>query len=445
MSPHALWTAALLTTLALLLDAYAPPRALAAASPGLLINAKVRPPATSPDLTWIDSWATSFTPTTINNSLHAAPTFNNSTLRLFAFSHLAGTQARVKFSNKFESTPLSIGGAHLALRQGATGSAINPGTDRVLSFSQKLAVTIPPGEELWSDPVTLDIPQHADIAVSVFIPDQRRPTGFHETGLKTSYITPGDHTGLAAFPAPARGGARGGGTDAATTTTTVITLISGIQVMAPKSTKVIVTLGDSITDGAASTSDAQAAWPDVLSKRLPKLSDGTPVSVINMGIGSNRFVSSDLAGPAGIKRFPDDVLARPNVAYLIVMEGINDISYEHATPEQLIKAYQQVIDQAHAKGIKVFGATLLPIAHSTKDTPENIATQQAVNKWIRDSKGGAGAGGGGYDAVLDFEKVVQDPQDPTSIRANLTADHVHPNTAGYKLIGDSIDLKLFEN
>src|SRR5205814_1767195 len=133
-------------------------------------------------------------------------------------------------------------------------------------------------------------------------------------------------------------------------------------------------------------------------------------------------------------RFDDDVLARPNVTHLIVMEGINDISYEQVKPEVLIEAYKGVIAKAHAKGIKVFGATLLPIQNSRKDTAENIATQQAVNRWIRES--------GAYDAVLDFEKVVQDPQSPLRIGANLTGDYVHPNTQGYRLMAESIDLKL---
>ncbi len=213
-------------------------------------------------------------------------------------------------------------------------------------------------------------------------------------------------------------------------------LVSGLQVLAPASTHVIVALGDSITDGAASDTDANGSWPDVLSKRLPTLSDGTPVAVINMGIGSNRFVSADRAGPTGTQRFDDDVLARPNVTHVIILEGINDISYEQVEPKVLIDAYKAAIAKAHAAGIKVLMATLLPIQNSVKDTPANLAAQQAVNKWIR--------AGEGFDGVIDFEAVVQDPQNPLRIRANLTGDFVHPNTQGYRLMGDSIDLKLFE-
>ena len=212
--------------------------------------------------------------------------------------------------------------------------------------------------------------------------------------------------------------------------------VSDVQVLAPANSRVIVAMGDSITDGAAAANDANAAWPDVLSKRLPSLSDGTPVGVINMGIGSNRLLTSDAAGPAGVKRLEDDVLLRPNVSHLILLEGINDISYEQVPAEKLIAAYEQVIDRAHAKGIKVLGATLLPIQNSRKDTPANEAARQTVNKWIRESRR--------FDAVLDFEKVVQDPQNPLRIRKDLTTDYVHPNTEGYRLMGQSVSLKLFE-
>jgi len=238
-------------------------------------------------------------------------------------------------------------------------------------------------------------------------------------------VAAGDHCGDTMLPFAGRN-----------SRTTMYFFVSDVQVLAPAKSKVIVTLGDSITDGATAAINANAAWPDVLSKRLPALEDGTPVCVINMGIGSNRLVSADAAGPAGLKRLEEDVLSRPNVSHLILLEGINDISYEQAPAEELIAAYEQIIEKAHAKGIKVIGATLLPIQNSRKDTPANEATRQTVNKWIREA--------GRFDAVLDFEKVVQDPQNPLSIRRDLTTDYVHPNTEGYRLMGESVALKLFE-
>jgi lysophospholipase L1-like esterase len=381
--------------------------------------------------TWIDAWAASYTPTTVNGTLQSSRTFENQTLRLNVFATLGGTQARVKFTNTYTDVPLAIGGAHVALRR--TAASIDPATDRALTFGGQTTVTIPPGAELWSDPAPLVVRQHADVAISVFIPGPYRPTGFHRTGLKTGYLGPGDQTAVASIssgaPPAARNG-RGGGD-----TIDQVYLVSGLQVLAPADTRVIVALGDSITDGAASDTDANGSWPDVLSRRFAASSGGAPVAVINMGIGSNRFVSAAHAGPTGTERLEEDVLERPNITHLIIMEGINDISYEHVAPTVLIDAYKAAVARAHARGIKVLIATLLPIQNSVKDTPENIAAQQAVNAWIR--------AGEGFDGVIDFEKVVQDPQNPLRIRADLTADFVHPNTLGYRLMGESIDLRLF--
>jgi lysophospholipase L1-like esterase len=213
-------------------------------------------------------------------------------------------------------------------------------------------------------------------------------------------------------------------------------MVSGLQVWAPLTSKVAITFGNSITDGAGATNNANGNWPDVLSTRIPTLASGAPFAVINMGIGSNRVVSADLAGPSGVHRFADDVLARPNVGYVILLEGINDISYEHATAATITSAYETLVTQAHAAGIKVYGATLLPIGNSTKYTVANEATRQAVNAWTRTP--------GNFDAFLDFEAVVKDPAtNPLRIKANMTGDYVHPNAAGYLAIGNSIPTSLF--
>jgi lysophospholipase L1-like esterase len=345
------------------------------------------------------------------------------------FIKLGGTGLRVKLSNRFSSQPLVIGGAHVAVRRAVDGTtpmaAIVLGTDRVLTFDGAKTLKLEPGKEMWSDPVDLEAKQHQDITVSLYLPESTTPEAFHPTGLKTQYVAAGDHCGDTILQSAGAG-----------SRTTMYFFVSGLQVLAPARSRVIVALGDSITDGAASANDMNGSWPDVLSKRLPALQDGTPVCVINMGIGSNRLLTSDAAGPAGIKRLEEDVLSRPNVSHLIVMEGINDISYEHVPAPELTATYQQIIDKAHAKGIKVFGATLLPIQNSTKDTPANEATRQAVNRWIREA--------GRFDAVLDFEKVVQDPQNPLRIRKELTSDYVHPNTEGYRLMAESVALELFE-
>ncbi len=378
---------------------------------------------------WVDAWAVSYLPTTVNGTSQAVPTFHNQTIRLNMYLKLGGTALRVKLTNRFSTQPLLIGGAHVALRRSvdgaATGSGIVAETDHGLTFDGARTLKLEAGKEMWSDPVDLAVKQHEDVTVSLFLPEATTPEAFHPTGLKSQYLATGDHCGDATLSSTGPG-----------SRTTMYFFVSDVQVLAPAKSKVIVALGDSITDGAAAANDVNAAWPDVLSRRLPALPDGTPVCVINMGIGSNRLLTSDAAGPAGLKRLDEDVLARPNVSHLILLEGINDISYEQVPAERLIAAYEQVIEKAHAKGIKAFGATLLPIQNSRKDTPANEATRQTVNRWIREAHR--------FDAVLDFEKVVQDPQNPMRIRKDLTRDYVHPNTEGYRLMGESVSLKLFE-
>jgi lysophospholipase L1-like esterase len=374
--------------------------------------------------TWVDSWAASFLSTTVNGALQAAPSFNNQTLRLNVFSKLGGTQARVKLTNKFATNTLTVGAVHIALR--STSNSIVASSDRALTFGGKTGVTLAPGAETWSDPVTLTIAQHVTVAISVYIPGSFKPTTFHPTGLHTSYISrTGNFTASTTLPLTTFNN-----------TTTEVVIISGLQVWAPTTSKVAIAFGNSITDGAGATNNANGNWPDILSNRIPTLSSGAPFAVINMGIGSNRVVSADAAGPSGVHRFADDVLARANVGYVILLEGINDISYEHASATTITNAYTTLVTQAHAAGIKVYGATLLPIGNSTKYTVANEATRQAVNAWIRTP--------GNFDAFLDFEAVVRDTtKNPLRIKSNMTVDYVHPNTTGYTAIANSIPSSLF--
>jgi lysophospholipase L1-like esterase len=380
--------------------------------------------APAPPQQWVDSWGASFLSTTVNGAVQATPSFNNQTYRLNVFSKLGGTQVRVKLTNTFATNSLKVGAAHVALR--STNNSIQATSDRALSFGGRPGVTLAAGAEVWSDPVTLTIAQHVTVAVSVYVPGSFKPTTFHPTGLHTSYISKtGNYTASTTLPLASFAN-----------TTTQVVMVGGIQVWAPSTSRVAVAFGDSITDGACATNNANGTWPDILSNRLPALPTGEPFSVINMGIGSNRFVASDLAGPAGVKRFADDVLARPNVGFVVLMEGINDISYHHAAASIITDAYANVIVRAHAAGIKVYGATLLPIGNSTKYTAANESTRQAVNAWIRTP--------GNFDAVVDFESVVKDPAtSPLRIKSGLTCDYVHPNAAGYAALGSFIPMSLF--
>jgi lysophospholipase L1-like esterase len=378
----------------------------------------------APAAKWVDSWAASFLSTKVNGVVQAAPSFNNQTFRLNIFSKLGGTRVRVKLTNKFGTNSLTVGAVHIALR--STNNSIVAASDRTLKFNGQAGVTLAPGAEIWSDSVTLTVAQHVTVAISVYVPGSFKPTTFHPTGLHTSYLSKtGNYVASTTLPLASF-----------TNTTTQVVMVSGLQVWASPASEVAITFGDSITDGAAATNNANGNWPDILSNRLPALPSGAPFSVINMGIGSNRLVASDLAGPSGVHRFNDDVLLRPNVKYVILLEGINDISYHQASAKSITDAYATLVAQTHTAGIKVYGATLLPIGNSTKYTVANEATRQAVNTWIRTP--------GNFDAILDFEAIVRDTtKNPLRIKAGWTGDYVHPNAAGYAAIGNSIPLNLF--
>lgn len=345
--------------------------------------------------------------------------FDRQTYRLIVFATLGGTQVRVQVSNRFGRAPLVIGAAHLGLRQ--SQGSLQPNTDRALTFSGLTTVTLQPDEERWSDPVALAVPHRCDLAISLYLPQTFTPTAFHPTGLKTSYLSaPGNFCAEGTMP------------PALPDTTPMVFFVSQVQVNAGP-VRTIVALGDSITDGACSDGDADGSWPDLLAKRLAAHPAGL-ISVVNAGIGSNRFTSSDGAGLRGLVRLPE-LLSIPNVAGVIVLEGINDISYEHISAAALIAAYRRAITLAHEAGVFLIGIPLLPIKNSVKDVGNNEITRGEVNGWIRH--------GGAFDAVIDLEPVMADPNDPKSLRPDLTYDFVHPNQAGYQAMADAIDLGLF--
>jgi lysophospholipase L1-like esterase len=262
----------------------------------------------------------------------------------------------------------------------------------------------------------------------MYFPGTFTPKTFHPTGLKTSYVSPaGNFVSSATMPVP---------TGTATKTTTQVLFVSEVQVLNAATPVTIVAIGDSITDGACANNDVNGSWPDLLSARMSALSDGSPVSIVNAGIGSNRFESSDGAGLSGLHRLPE-LLALPGVKWVVLFEGINDISREHVPPAQLIAAYQDAIAQVHAAGARAIGIPMLPIKHSVKDVGNNEATRATVNTWIRTS--------GAYDRIIDFDPAIADPADPLSLRASLTCDFVHPNQAGYTAMANSIDLTLFDD
>jgi lysophospholipase L1-like esterase len=346
---------------------------------------------------------------------------------------IGGSMLRVRFSNAYGRKALTIGAARIGLR--ALGEEIAAHTDRILTFSGSPCTSIPAGALAVSDPVDLETPPLADLAVSIFIPGDV-PESFQVTGHgnahQTNYIsTPGDFTAESDMPIG--------------DVTSAFLIISGIDVLAPAGTGGIITVGDSLTDCNLSRLDANNRWPDQLARRIIARG-GRMLGVMNQGLGGNRILH-DGRGDCGVRRFDRDVLAQPGATHLIVILGINDIrnrsqlAEEDVTAEEMIAGLQQMAIRGHSAGIKIFGGTLLTFEHETFNpgfyTPEGEAKRLEVNAWIRNS--------GAFDAVIDFEQALRDPDHPTRMLPIFDCgDHLHPSDAGYLCMGDSIDLSLFD-
>jgi lysophospholipase L1-like esterase len=382
---------------------------------------------------WVGTWAASPTP------VGAAPAhFNNQTLRLIVHASIGGDQLRIHISNTFGAEPLTVGAAHVALRKGE--SKIAPGSDRPLTFSGKTSITIPSGALAVSDPANLSLPLFTDIAVSIYLPGPVTVSTVHSMALQTSYVSPaGDFTGADSLPA-------------ASGTITSWPFLTGISVSAVEGARSIIALGDSITDGAASQSNANGRWPDVLAERLGSRPGGAPMGVLNEGISGNRLLHDGevpawpIFGPSALARFDRDVVAQPGVSGIIVLLGINDIGHpgssapgsEDVSADDIIAGLKQLIERAHERALRIFGCTLTPFEgtrFSGYFTPAKETKRETVNEWIRT--------GGAYDGIIDFDKVARDPQHPSRLLpAYDSGDHLHPNGAGLKAMGEAIDLSL---
>ena len=373
---------------------------------------------------WVATWGAAMLA-----SNDGAPDFSGQTLRQIVHISVGGEQTRIWFSNRFGREPLRIGAAHVAL--GAQGSAIQPGSDHALTFKGMAAVAIPPGATIVSDPVALHVPAFADLAISTYFPGMALATTEHSLALETSYAAMGNLTDAPQLAATAA-------------KETAWYFLSGVDVSAPKDSAVVA-FGDSITDGWRSTSGENRTWPDVLATRLAaakNTQDAGVLGVLNVGIGGNR-VLLDGAGPNALARFDADVLARSDAKFLIVLESINDIgrfTRDRQPYGDLLQRLEfglaQMATQAHQHGMLVFGATLTPYKGCGYYSPEGEVVRSGLNAWIRGSHV--------FDGVVDFDKATRDPQHPLRFLPQYdSGDHLHPNDAGYKAMGDAIDLGLF--
>ena len=379
---------------------------------------------------WIATWLASPSAPVPNSAAvtERRLVYDHQTLRQIAHVSVGGSSIRIKISNVFGTAPLKIGAIHAALQ--AQGASIVKGSDRVVTFSGRESVVILPGAMLLSDPIDLTVPNAGNLAISLFLPDSVTASALHYFNQQKTYIVSGDVPGTETMENPA--------------VTLSWAYLTAIDVMAPSSIATIVTFGDSITDGYGSTDDANRRWPDVLATRLLLHSGRRRFAVANAGLSGNRVLHDAPKriefGPSALARFDRDVLAQAGVADLIVLEGINDIAHpggdaplsEMITAQDLIAGYQQLINRAHEKDIKVIGCTILPVGRI--DERELIRT--TANEWIRHS--------GAFDGVVDFDRVMRDPG--RSIQLNPAydcGDHVHPNDAGYQVMANAIDLSLF--
>jgi len=373
---------------------------------------------------WVGTWSA---------SPHAAASpvqINGQTLRQLVRTSVGGERLRVRFSNAYGTSDVVIGAAHVATSAG--GTAILAGSDRTLRFNGSPTITIPAGALVVSDAVTLDAPALGDLAVSLYLPGNVAAATQHEVALQTNYLSmPGDFTGAITFTA---------------TPTQSYYFLTAVEVRASENARAIVTIGDSVTDGFASTPDTNQRWPNLLAERLQTRHGTSDVSVLNAGIIGNRILH-DLVGTGALARFDRDVLAQTGASYLIVLQGNADILIpdligapaEQVTAEQIIQGHRQIIHRAHAMGLRVYGGTLNPVEGYPFPgfwTAAMEAKRQAVNRWIRT--------GNAYDAVIDFDRVLRDPAHLTRLLpAYDSGDHVHPNDVGYRVMANAIDLSLF--
>jgi lysophospholipase L1-like esterase len=393
--------------------------------------------------TWVGSWASSQQAPEARNVL-SAEDLTDATLRQIVHLSLGGETLRVRFSNVFGMEPLYIPAVHIAKPRSPGVAAIVAATDAPLTFNGEPSVTIPAGAEYLSDPIAFLVPPQSNLAITLYFERPPAQQTSHPGARTDSFLVHGNKLSASELPSAKR--------------FRHWFQISGVDVLVPEDENVddqheraaaIAILGDSITDGRGSTPNGNDRWPDLFAQRLHEKLPHRSLGVLNLGVGGGRILNDGI-GPNALARFDRDVLAQTGVRYLILFEGINDIGTfdpggtkpqaAHDTlVRNLIGGLAQIVERAHAAGIKVYGATLTPFVGTEAYDPKpiNEADRAAVNAWIRAP--------GHFDAVLDFDAVLRDPARPDRLAAAFdSGDHLHPSPAGYAAVAASIPLALFE-
>lgn len=369
---------------------------------------------------WVGTWSAA--PQLVEpQNRPPAPGLSNHTLRQVICVSIGGKKLRVRLSNEFSTGPLEMNDVQIAVSKG--GDALDESTTRTLMFHGEKAVSVRPGTAITSDPVAFDLQPRALLAITIHFGEAPEDITGHPGSRTTSYLVKGTDF-----------------TNAKTMDHWYV--ISGVEVFTHRNAASVVVLGNSITDGRGSGTNHQDRWPDVLATRLLKIANTQHIGVLNMGIGGNCVLAGGL-GPTALDRFDRDVLGQVGARWLIILEGVNDLGSTSDSAsavrvsKELIDAYGQMIVKAHARGFKVYGATITPIKKSFYYTGYREAARESVNQWIRTT--------GHFDAVIDFDKILRDPNDTLCLLPEVqSGDYLHPNEKGYEIMGEAVPLSLFD-
>lgn len=374
---------------------------------------------------WVGTWYTApqLVETTNNPP---SPGLTNNSLRQVVRVSIGGDTLRVRFCNSFSNSSVTMKSVQIAISTG--GSAINSSTSKQLTFNGNAQVTMNAGAIIASDPIAFALTPRMTLAITINYGATSTSVTGHPGSRTTSYLLAGSTTPTTNFENAVK--------------TEHWYNILGIDVRATSVAASVAILGNSITDGRGTTTDLQNRWPDILSERLVKNAGTEQVGILNSGIGGNCLLK-DCLGPSGVSRFQRDILDQPGIKVAIIAEAVNDIggvnSASSATSmyNSLVSAYTKMINDAHAKNIKVYGATIMPFKGNSYYTSSSEQSRNNINNWIRTS--------GKFDAVIDFDKVMGSTADPAKLPSSYQNDGLHPDATGYKKMGESIDLNLFKD
>ncbi len=368
---------------------------------------------------WVGTWASAPYEAGSNTPPSA---LTNNTYRQIVRVSIGGDTLRVKFSNITCANAVTIKSANIALSTDGTKSAVDATTIKELKFSGNATVTINAKSEVYSDPVAFHLTPSMRLAITTYYGQCQTSSDmtFHYGSRTNSYLLTGDKTTSADF--------------AGSTAVERWYTISTVDVVAPKDAGAVAVLGNSITDGYGLSGGLQNRWTDIFSETLLKNPATAQVGVLNLGIGATNVLSASNGAKSGVDRFKHDILEQSGVRWIIIFYGVNDIN-GGASASSLTNAFAKFVADGHAKNIKVYGATITPFNGHSYYTAAHEAVRRDVNKWIRTP--------GNFDSIIDFDKIVRDPADTTKFLAAYKNDGLHPNVAGYKKMGESVDLTLF--